>query len=79
MGGNKDNVKINSILVRKIFVLENRVNNRVNVCVWGGGVLVMQYWHEGLGTREPVVVVYAFVSSSIRAEPCSLGQGPCSG
>ncbi len=34
----------------------------------------MQCWHEGLGTREPVVVVYAFVSSSTRAEPCSLGQ-----
>ncbi len=37
-----------------------------------GGGLLMQCWHEGLGTREPVVVVYAFVSSSIRAEPCSL-------
>ncbi len=26
-------------------------------------VLIMQCWHEGLGTREPVVVVYAFVAS----------------
>ncbi len=40
----------------------------------GGGVLVMQCWHEGLGIRGPVVVVYAFVSASTRAEPCSLGQ-----
>ncbi len=45
----------------------------------GGGVLVVQCWHDGLGTREPVVVVCAFVSSSIRAEPCNLGQGSCSG
>ncbi len=57
----------------------------MNECVigWGerlgGGVLIMQCWHEGLGTRVPVVVAYAFVSSSARAEPCSLGQGSCSG
>ncbi len=44
----------------------------------GGGLLVMLCCHEGLGTRESMVVVYAFVSSSIRAEPCSLGQGSCS-
>ncbi len=31
------------------------------------GVLVIQCCHEGLGSREPVVVVYAFVSSSLRA------------
>ncbi len=54
----------------------------INECaiVWGerlGRVLIIQCWHEGLGTREPVVIVYAFVSSSTRAEPCSLGQGSC--
>ncbi len=49
--------------------------DRVGRKVGGGGVLVIQCRHEGFGTREPVVVVYAFVSSSTRAEPCSLGQG----
>ncbi len=34
---------------------------------FGGLVLVMHWWHEGLGSREPVVVVYVFVSSSINA------------
>ncbi len=35
----------------------------LNVCMirWGerlgGGVLIVQCWHDGLGTREPVVVV----------------------
>ncbi len=43
------------------------------------GMLRVQCWLEGLGTREPVVVVDAFASSSIRAGPCSLGQGSCSG
>ncbi len=63
----------------------NRVNNRIKggvkgtECVGdrvgrkvGGGVLIMQGWHEGLGVREPMVFVYTFVSSSIRVEPCSL-------
>ncbi len=38
----------------------------------GGGVLIMQGGHDGLGVREPMVFVYAFVSSSIRVEPSSL-------
>ncbi len=53
--------------------------DRMGRKVGGGGGLIMQCWHEGLGAREPVVVVYAFASSSTRAEPCSLGQGSCSG
>ncbi len=38
MGGNKDNVKINSIAMGKMAVIVNRVNKEVNVCVigWGG-------------------------------------------
>ncbi len=42
-------------------------------------MLLVQCLHEGLGSREPVVFVYAFVFSSIRAESCSLGQGLCLG
>ncbi len=43
----------------------------------GGGVLLVQCLHEDLGSREPVVFVYAIVFSSIHAESCSLGQGSC--
>ncbi len=52
----------------------NKDNVKINKV--GGGGLIMQCWHEGLGTREPVVVVYAFFSSSTRAGPCSLGRVP---
>ncbi len=53
--------------------MRDRVGRKVG---GGGGVapLVVQCWHEGLGTREPVVVMHAFVSSSIRSEPYILGK-----
>ncbi len=46
------------------------VGKEINACMirWEErvGVLIVQCWHEGSGTREPVVVVPAFVSFSIK-------------
>ncbi len=39
---------------------------------WLGGEWLVQCWHEDLDTREPVVVMPAFVFSNIRTESGSL-------
>ncbi len=47
------------------------VGKEINACMIGcrerlEGGLIMQRWHGDLGTKEHVVVVYAFVASSIK-------------
>ncbi len=50
------------------------VYEELKECLIGWEELLVECWHEGLGTREPVVSMHVFVFSSSRTEPCSLDQ-----